>query len=163
MYTVEQLESETFIDLYKRIGKESYDKIMEAEAILIGKSINKKSNEQQRDFNINIGNMTFTYNENGLHYHNKELINDDGTYLITDIVKEKDENLLEIDLTFGVEGFDLATGERFDRKRANVKYSYSPDLLGLYSISSIKDEEYFDKQEEERKKQVAETVARQKK
>ena len=133
MYTKEQLKSDAFIKLYKQIGNDSLTNFMEAEQLL-----NQRINKERNSININQDNMSFSFSDEKISYNEKKPLNNDGTYLKTDIVMDRERFVLDINLELGIEGFDVATGERFERKQARVKYFYGNNIFG---IDKIEDEE----------------------
>ena len=141
MYTKEKLESVDFIRLYKSIGKYGLKTLVKIEESLTKNNVN-------RDFNINLKKESLVTRDNTIHYTNSVHLNNDGTYLISNITKTKGINLLDISLELGIEGFDYSTGERYDRKQAKVEYTYENDKV---DIKKIEDEIFYNELEENRK------------
>lgn len=79
-----------------------------------------------------------------------------------DFVVTKYDGLSSLDvlLTFGTKGSDIHTGENYDRKLAQVRYTY---LDGNVLISRICDEDDLEKVEEQRRKDVQQLVLKNKK
>ena len=147
MYTEEMLKSETYINLYKQFGIKSLGKMTEAE-----ETFKKDVNNNQKITNHN---EVITCQGNSILYSNAYHLDNDGTYLNVDAKKTKKMNIVNISLELGIAGFDVATGERYDRKKAMVRYFYDD---GRIFIKEIKDEVSFEKQEEEKKEEVIQRV-----
>ena len=142
MFTKEKLESEEYVRLYKYVGKNSFKTLIRVEELLS----KRKKNE---DLNIHLEKESFITRSNTMHYTNSVHLNSDGTYLRSNITKERGSKLLDISLELGVEGFDYSTGERYDRKQARVEYTFEN---GNVEIKKIEDEKY-DAEFEEKKKE----------
>ena len=153
MYTKENLQSEEFIRLYNYVGKNSDKMLLRVEEIL-------RKRKTKKDLDIKLGKETFVTRDDTMHYSSNIHTNNDGRYIKANITKTKDTRLLDISLELGIDGYDYSTGERFDRKQAQVSYSYED---GIIDIKEIKDEEYFNNLEEEKKKKVQEIVSNLKK
>ena len=152
MYTKEKLESESFLRLYKHVGKNSLKKMVRAEGIL--------SKREKSDLDIHFGKETFSSHDDTMHYTSSANLNRDGSYLKTSVIKKKEENKVDITLELGTEGYDLATGERYDRTQARVRYTYGNNNI---SIKEIEDEWYFNIIEDKKSKQIIRKVLLQKK
>ena len=148
MYTKEKLESDSFIRLYKHVGKDCLKKMTRAEEIL---------SERKNGNNIDVhrDKESFSSHDDTMHYTNSVNLNSDGTYLKTSVIKKKEEKNVDITLELGIEGYDLSTGERYDRKQARVRYSYED---GNISIKGIEDEEYFNIIEDNKSQQIIQKV-----
>ena len=150
MLTEEELKTEDFIRLYNFVGFNSLD---------ILKNFEKKISDK-KDLDIHVGKCSFTINNNLIHFNNSYDTNEKGRYLNVDITKEKGNDLLNIILNLGYEGYDYSTGERYERRQASVSYTYEKRIV---EIKDVKDEEYFNKLEETRNKQTAQIVQKLKK
>ena len=141
MFTREKLMSEEYMRIYKYVGFNARDIFKRVEKTVC----------TGRDLNFQINNGTFTFKNNMMHFDGLFDMNEDGRYIKVEVTKEKDYSPLDIVLNLGTEGFDLATGERYDRQQASVSYTYDNNKV---TINSIKDEEQFNKLEENRKKNI---------
>ena len=148
MYTKEKLESVDFIRLYKSIGNRGLKKLNEFENFLIKNNVSK-------DLNIKLKKESLRTKDNTIYYTNNVHLNNKGTYLITNITKEKGINLLDISLELGKEGFDYSTGERYEKKQAKVDYTYDNNKV---DIKRIEDELFYNELEEKRKKETYKRV-----
>lgn len=147
MLTKDKLMSEDYMRIYKYVGFNALDIFKRVEkTICTGK-----------DFDRQIYNGNFTFKNNMMHFNGLFDMNEDGRYIKVEINKEKDYNPMDIVLNLGIEGYDLATGERYDRQQAKVSYTYENNKV---TINDIKDEEYFNKLEEKRNKEIANSVRR---
>lgn len=153
MYTKDLLESDTYLRLYKYVGDKSIKLLLKVEETIA------KSNAK-RDLDIKLNKETFNTRDNTMHYTSVINLNNNGTYLKSNITKTKGCNMLDINLELGVEGFDYSTGEKYLRKQAEVSYSYENAIV---DVKEIKDEEYFNKIEAEKRKEVYDQVMKYKK
>lgn len=153
MFTKEKLESESFIRFYKAIGNYSMKYLMGVEETL-------SKRKKNIDFNFQLKNGAFATRDNTMHYISSVKLNDNGTYLKSNITKTKGSNLLDISLELGTEGFDFTTGERFDRKQAKVEYTFQDNNV---EIKKIKDEVFYNELEEKNYQQINERVKELKK
>jgi hypothetical protein len=75
-------------------------------------------------------------------------------------MKEIGENGLDITLFAGIKGYDIASGEGYDRKLAKVNYTFEK---GKIKIKEALDENDLETSEKERLKKVFEKVKSMKK
>ena len=153
MYTEELLKKEEYIRIYKYIGKNSLKTLIKVEEML-----SKRKNTN--DLDIHLEKESFVTRDNIMHYTNSVHLNNNGTYLNTNITKTKNSNLLDISLELGITGYDIATGERFDRKKAKVEYTYENDKI---DIKSIEDEIYYNNLEKQKYEDIKRQVLNLKK
>lgn len=148
MYTKEKLESKEGLRLYRYIGNYGLKTLIKIEETLAKSSVN-------RDLNINLNKESFVTRDNSMHYTNTVYLNNDGTYLISNITKTKGINLLDISLELGKEGYDYSTGERYQRRQAKVEYIYENDKIEL---KNIEDELFYNELEEKKKNEINKRV-----
>ena len=153
MYTEELLRNEKYIRIYKYIGKNSIKTLIKVEEMLA-----KRKNTS--DLDIHLDKEAFVTRDNIMHYTNSVHLNKSGTYLNTNITKTKNSNLLDITLELGIIGYDLSTGERFDRKKAKVDYTYENDKV---DIKNIEDEIYYNNLENQKYEDIKRQVLNLKK
>ncbi len=137
MYSNEKLNSKNAISLYESIAKRTlgYIYIIESEVC----KTNKK-----RDLKVNFSDKSFELFNNTITYSGVVKSNGDGRYLSIDAMKEIGENGLDVVLVTGIKGFDITTGEGYDRKLAMVSYSYSH---GKIDVKSVMDENDIENEE----------------
>ena len=145
MYTKERLQSEEFIKIYEHIAKNSLKDLNFVEDLL-------SKRKKKRDFRVKLNNKSFEANNNIMHFTNKIKNKEDGKYIDIDISKIIGDKKLLVNLVLGIEGFDISSGERYDRQQANVKYIYKDKEVNLLDI---KTEEEIDQKEETRLKQYS--------
>lgn len=153
MYTEEKLLSQEFLRLYMFVGRNSLKSLNKVETLL-------SKRKEKKELNIELGKERFNLKDNVMHYTNVIQLNDNGTYLISDVTKEIDTSLLNISLELGVEGYDLSTGEKYNRKQGKVEYTYENDIL---MIKKIEDENFYNSIEEKRNNDTLKKVLSQKK
>ena len=153
MYTEEKLKSDEYIRLYKFVGRNSLKPMLKVENILAKR-------KTKRDLNIQLEKEAFITRDDTMHYISSIRLNSDGTYLRINVTKTIGNNLLDISLERGIDGFDYSTGERYDRKQAKVAYTYDNEKIVL---KEIQDEIYFNNLEEQRKEEVHKKVLSNKK
>ncbi len=140
MYSKEKLNSKNFKSFYESIAKRTLSDIY-----LVEDEVSKRN--KKRDLMVNMTNKTFELYNNTISYSGIIKSNRDGYYLSIDAMKEIGENGLDITLFAGIKGFDIATGEGYDRKLAKVDYSY---VSGKIVMKSVMDENDLENQEDER-------------
>ena len=135
MYTKSDLQSSNFMTIYESLAKLSLRDLNFIENLL-----SKRNNK--RNFKVKLNNKRFEINNKTLHYTNK-LKNDKGRYINIDVSKIIGDSKVLIGLSLGIEGFDIHSGERYDRKQAKVNYIYQDkvDLLEVKTEEEINQEE----------------------
>lgn len=137
MYTKKELLSDSSMDLYKSIGKKSLKNLNFVECCL---GPNRKSN----GLDINVRNISFLISGDLMHYNETLETSKDGDYIDVEVSKTIGEQSALISLGIGIRGFDIHSGERFDRLLSQVTYKYD----GSIDIISLKTEEEISKEEE---------------
>ncbi len=152
VYSKEKLNSKGANSFYESIAKRTLNDIYVIEGEV--SRTNKK-----RDLKVSVSDKSFELFNNTISYTGIIKSNGDGYYLSIDAMKEINENGLDVTLCAGIQGFDIATGEKYDRKLAKVNYSYAH---GKITINSIMDEEDLALEEEKRLKEVNNQVLKMK-
>ena len=153
MYSKDQLNSKKSISFYESVARRVLGDIS-----LIEGFVSKRS--KKRDLRVNITDKLFELHDNTISYTGLITSNSDGHYLSIDAMKEIGENGLDITLFAGIKGFDITSGEGYDRKLAKVNYTFEK---GKIRIKEAMDESDLETIEEERLKKVAENIKLMKK
>ena len=112
---MDSLQSEAAFNLYKKIGDNSLSKLTYLERALNGR---------KRNLTITEGNRIFIIMGDVIQYDDYLFQRNDGNYLGIHLEKEIPSKKVRITLNRGISGFDLLTGERYDRKLSEVSYTY---------------------------------------
>jgi len=145
MSSKEDLTKDSSKRFYISIAKKSYKKINDIIDILRNK---KDFVFVQDDYILEKHNNVITYDGYVVKHYS-------GDYLSISVKREISEKTLSITLDRGKAGFDLATGERYDRKLSRVSYQYDGKEI---EIISAKDEQDLAFEEEKQKRIINERV-----
>ena len=153
MYSKEQLNSKKSVLFYEKVARRVLDDISSIEGL-----VNKRNDK--RYLKVSITNKLFELSDNTISYSDLIASSSDGHYLSIDAMKEIGENGLDITLFAGIKGYDIASGEGYDRKLAKVNYTFEK---GKIKIKEAMDENDLETSEKERLKKVFEKVKSMKK
>lgn len=153
MYSKEQLNSKKSVLFYEKVARRVLDDISSIEGL-----VNKRNDK--RYLKVSITNKLFELSDNIISYSDLIASSSDGHYLSIDAMKEIGENGLDITLFAGIKGYDIASGEGYDRKLAKVNYTFEK---GKIKIKEAMDENDLETSEKERLKKVFEKVKSMKK
>lgn len=142
MYTKKELKSKKFMNFYEAIAKRCYKDLSYVEGFLTKRA-------KKRELKVNIENKLFESNDNMMHYTGIINRNEPGEYIGLDVSKKFNKDELSINLIFGATGYDIHTGERYDRHYAEVSYKYDKKVI----LESIKSEKEINQEEENRLKE----------
>lgn len=142
MYTKSELQSKKYMILYESVARRSLKDLSFVEGFLVKK-------RKKRNLKIDIEDKHFETNENNMHYTGKVHTDNNDKYINIDVSKEIGNDLLNIILTIGTTGYDIHSGERYDRQFARVSYTYKDKV----NIDLIKTEDEIANEEEARLKE----------
>lgn len=146
MITKDKLKSNNSKDLYHAVGERTLRKFDYVE---------KEIASRRDSFRVKHDSSILEIRDNKILYEGLLESNLKGDYLLMNAEKEIGDNKLFITLNRGICGFDIHTGERFDRRLAEVAYTYDGENV---NITELKDEKDFDEEKESRDKSISERV-----
>ena len=139
------LTKEQATRLYTSLAKKSYRRIESASRLLRNKD----------DFSFISGDYSFEKHGEDISYDGYVVKSLNGEYLAISVSKKVSESKISIALNRGKTGFDLSTGQRYDRRLCQVNYNYDGNQI---EIVSVKDEEDLNKEEQEQAVKTSERV-----
>ncbi len=142
----EELKSDKIVKFYKSVANKCLNKMAPIEELLEGKN---------RSLRLNLSDKSFVVEDYKMHYEGFLIKSLNGDYVTIAADKTIGDKNVSITLERGLTGFDLGTGERYDRKLGRVAYTYDGENINFISLE---DEDDIRFSEEVVRAEIAEKV-----
>ena len=126
----EELKSDTIVKFYKSVAKKCLNKMSPIEELLEGKN---------KSLKLHLRDKSFEVENNKMHYEGYVVKAFNGDYVTISADKEIGDKNVSIILERGLTGFDIGTGERYDRKLGRVAYTYDGEDIQFISLQDEND------------------------